>query len=632
MANAKILVVEDEGIVAMDIKNRLERLGYSVPTTASTGTEAVKIVTETYPDLVLMDIMLKGDMDGIETAEQIQRHFDIPVVYLTAYADNNTLSRAKITEPFAYILKPFEERELYSAIEIALYKHQAEKKLKENKVKLSLFRNLINQSNEAIFVIDPETSCFLDINDKTCSNLGYKREELLNLGVIHIECAFPDHISWEKYVNEIKRKGYDIRESIYKRKDGTKFPVEVNVTYITLMDKEYLVAVARDITERKQAEEELQKAKNRYQRIVEDLPDLICRFKPDTTITFVNEAYAKYFDTTADELIGNSFLDIIPPENHEYVQKKIATLDENSPVATMEYEVVTPKGERKWQLWRNRALFDSSGNITEIQSIGQDITERKNIEALILENERLISANKARSEFLTIMSHELRAPLTSAIGYSILLKEKTPGKLNEKQELYVDNILTSSRHLLDLINGILDLAKIEAGKLEIVIEDVPVHETIRETLDLMKEKAARDNVVIKTEFDPALDVIQADRHKFKQILFNLLSNAVKFRKPEGGTVTVTTEKEGDMVKISVSDTGIGIKEEDMPRLFQKFGQLDSGLSRKYQGTGLGLAITKQLVELHEGKIMVESKYGEGSTFTLLLPIARKKQGIFDQIN
>ncbi|MDL5503760.1 MAG: ATP-binding protein, partial [Candidatus Methanoperedens sp.] len=151
----------------------------------------------------------------------------------------------------------------------------------------------------------------------------------------------------------------------------------------------------------------------------------------------------------------------------------------------------------------------------------------------------------------------------------------------------------------------------DARKLEMAIEEVSVTDTINEILNLIKENAAEHKIVLKKEFDPEMKNIKADRRALKQIFFNLLSNAIKFSKFEGGTVTVSVKKEEDMVKISVADTGIGIRERDVPRLFQEFEQLDSGMSRKYEGTGLGLAITKNLVELHGGKIWVESVYGEG---------------------
>jgi len=260
-----------------------------------------------------------------------------------------------------------------------------------------------------------------------------------------------------------------------------------------------------------------------------------------------------------------------------------------------------------------------------MHGVFQDITERKKAEELRFENLRLEAADKAKSEFLANMSHELRTPLNSSIGFSDLLCLGMAGELNEKQKHYVNNILTSNQFLLTLINDILDLSKIEAGKIELVMGKMSVPETIEETLSLIKEKAMDHKVLLKTEFDPQLAFIEADRQRFKQILFNLLSNAVKFSKDEGGTVTIKTKKEGDMAQISVSDTGIGIKEENIGRLFHKFEQLEKGISQKYGGTGLGLDITKRLVELHGGKIRAESRYGEGSTFTFSLPIqARSK--------
>jgi signal transduction histidine kinase len=206
----------------------------------------------------------------------------------------------------------------------------------------------------------------------------------------------------------------------------------------------------------------------------------------------------------------------------------------------------------------------------------------------------------------------------------MILQRRTQGELNEEQRFFVDNILKSSEHLLDLINNFLELAKTEAGKQEIVFEEIYVPDVINEIFRLINETALGHDIILRKEFDPEIQSIQADRRALKQMLFNLLSNAIKFSKKEGGIITVSTKKENDMVKISVADTGIGIKEEDLPRLFQKFEQLDSGISRKYDGTGLGLAITKQLVEMHGGKIWVESKYGQGSNFIILLPMEGKK--------
>jgi len=257
---------------------------------------------------------------------------------------------------------------------------------------------------------------------------------------------------------------------------------------------------------------------------------------------------------------------------------------------------------------------------TFYSGIIRDITERKKTEQVLLENARLAYASKVKSEFLANMSHQLRTPLNALIGFSELMRQRISGELNETQQRYIDNILASGKFLLDLVNDLLDLSKVESGKIEMSIEKISVPAAINEALTLIKENATRHNVLLKTEFDPTLDFIEADRRRFKQILINLLGNAVKYSKPEGGIVTITAKKEGGMARFSVSDTGIGIKKEYLGGLFERFEYLEPELTRKYEGAGLGLALSKKLVELHGGKIMVESRFGEGSTFTFLLPL------------
>ncbi len=265
------------------------------------------------------------------------------------------------------------------------------------------------------------------------------------------------------------------------------------------------------------------------------------------------------------------------------------------------------------------------GNKSRMVALARDITDRKKAEEMSRENQRLVYASIAKNEFLSKMSHELRTPLNAVIGFSELLKMKTLGNLTEKQEDYVDNIRYGGKHLLNVISDILDLSKIDAGKMELVIENISVPETLNQTIVMVEEMAKKSTVSLKKELAPELEFIEADKQRFIQIISNLLSNAIKFNRKRG-IVTVTTNREGDMAKFSVSDTGIGIKEEDKNKLFKDFEQLDSGISKKYGGTGLGLAITKKLVELHGGKIWVDSELGAGSTFNFTLPIKANKGG------
>ena len=228
-------------------------------------------------------------------------------------------------------------------------------------------------------------------------------------------------------------------------------------------------------------------------------------------------------------------------------------------------------------------------------------------------------ANRHKSEFLANMSHELRTPLNAIIGFSEVLLEKMFGEMNEKQEDYLKDIHSSGKHLLALINDILDLAKVEAGRMELNVDRFHLPSAIDNALTLIRERALRHGISVSAEIDPQLGEVSADERKLKQILLNLLSNAVKFT-PEGGKIKVAARPAGNMVEIAVSDTGIGIAPEDHAAVFEEFKQVGTDYTRKAEGTGLGLALTRKFVALHGGTIRVESELGKGSTFTFTLPL------------
>jgi signal transduction histidine kinase len=228
-------------------------------------------------------------------------------------------------------------------------------------------------------------------------------------------------------------------------------------------------------------------------------------------------------------------------------------------------------------------------------------------------------AGKHKSEFLANMSHELRTPLNAIIGFSEVLLEKMFGEMNEKQEEYLKDIHSSGQHLLSLINDILDLAKVEAGRMELNLAKFHLPTAIDNALTLIRERALRHGIALAAEIDPQLGELHADERKLKQILLNLLSNAVKFT-PEGGRITVGARRAGDMVEVAVTDTGIGIAPEDQAAVFEEFKQVGTDYTRKAEGTGLGLALTRKFVELHGGAMRLESETGKGSTFFFTLPL------------
>jgi signal transduction histidine kinase len=258
-------------------------------------------------------------------------------------------------------------------------------------------------------------------------------------------------------------------------------------------------------------------------------------------------------------------------------------------------------------------------------ALEQEVAERKRVErALHEKNVELLNAAEAKNRFLANMSHELRTPLNGIIGFSELIADGKPGPLNSKQQEYVGDVHASALHLLQLINDVLDLAKIEAGKVDLNPELFSVERAINEVCAIAKAIAQRKRITIGVHVALGLESVRLDQQKFKQVLFNLLSNAVKFT-DEGGKVEIRVAPDGgDRFRLQVADTGIGIKRDDFIRLFREFEQLDSGAARHYEGTGLGLALTKKLVEAQQGEISVESEIGKGSTFSIVLPRAGAK--------
>ena len=242
---------------------------------------------------------------------------------------------------------------------------------------------------------------------------------------------------------------------------------------------------------------------------------------------------------------------------------------------------------------------------------------------VVLEREARLSeiekASRYKSEFLSNMSHELRTPLNAIMGFSEALDERYFGELNDKQSEYVKDIHASGRHLLSLINDILDLSKIEAGRMELELAEFSLPGALADANTLIRERAMRHGIALELDVDPQLDVLRADERKFKQIMLNLLSNAVKFT-PDGGKIRVCARLSGAMVEVSVADTGAGIAPEDQSAVFEEFKQVGGDSARKAEGTGLGLPLAKRFIELHGGAIRLSSIVGQGSTFTFTLPL------------
>jgi len=440
---------------------------------------------------------------------------------------------------------------------------------------------------------------------------------------------------FEALVFKASRGIEDIYELTYIRKDGSRFPAVVSVT--ALRDEQnaiigYLL-IGTDNTARKEIEADQMQLSQRlrdhqfYTRsLFEANIDALMTTDPAGIITDVNKQMEALTGCTRDELIGAPFKNYFTdPEQAEMSIKLVLSEKE---VTNYELTVRARDGQETVVSYNATTFYDRDRKLQGVFAAARDVTERKRLDQVLLEknveleNARAVAdkTNLAKSDFLANMSHELRTPLNSVIGFSEVLQNQMFGPINKKQQEYVGNILTSGKHLLSLINDILDLSKVESGKMELELSYFPLQETLEASLIMFREKALKEGISLHLELDQLADInISADQRKFKQILFNLLSNAVKFT-PVNGTVAVNATRDGAFIEISVKDTGVGIKDEDIPKLFQTFTQLESVYTKKYEGTGLGLALTRKLVELHGGRIWVKSEVDKGSSFIFNIPI------------
>jgi PAS domain S-box-containing protein len=417
-------------------------------------------------------------------------------------------------------------------------------------------------------------------------------------------------------------------ENRYLCKDGSYKWLSWNA--VSTPEKKAIYAAARDITERKRAEEQLRETEERHRKLFDNNPHPTWVYDRETLrFLAVNRATVEKYGYSKDELLAMTIKDIRPPEDVPRLLESVGTLRD---------------GIEKFGVWTHRRKDGSEIN-AEITSyamsfagrtaevvVAVDVTQRKRDEAekrkyteklaasnreLELRNREVERATHLKSKFLASMSHELRTPLNAIVGFSDLLADETPGALNPKQKRFIGHIKQGSTHLLQLINDILDLSKIEAGQLELHSEEFLVQNALPEVLSTIDPLAMAKNIRVEQKVE-SKSLVKADRVRFKQILYNLLSNAVKFT-PQGGQINIECVDDWDFVSVSVTDTGIGIRPEDQQVVFEEFRQVEGNADSNHHGTGLGLAITKRLVEQQGGRVSLESELGKGSRFTFTIP-------------
>ncbi|MDB6062348.1 MAG: multi-sensor hybrid histidine kinase [Verrucomicrobiaceae bacterium] len=689
MSATKVLVVEDERIVALNLQQRLVKLGYDVPVICASGAQALNNVEHGQPDIVLMDINIEGDFDGIETAARIGETADTPVVFLTAYSEEATLMRARATKPYGYLLKPFSERELHATIQMALERHksqrQAHEELRAQIQDNALLQTQIQESTEHLAVREltkrlvDELALAAEASSLVPELLASALDLLARCGGWHwaaassfkgtrqhsaqIVATFADdelilaadndsalsaifkdlqsrsEADWldEVALRRVVQSGF-YRGPIHF---GYWMPIVISgrlragflfLHPTKMLDRQcwnFLFEQTNSelirFIERKDYQEKLRQLSS----AVEHSPASVMITDASGDIEYVNPQFTDATGYVQDEVLGENPRLLKSGKMADDVYTGLWKNLVEGEIWRGEFHNRKKSGEEFWESSAIAPVSDAHGKITHYVAVKEDITERKRLnEELLAAKEVAEAANMAKSAFLANMSHEIRTPLNAILGLNFLL-QKTP--LSTIQMEYAEKTESAAEFLLAILNDILDLSKIEAGKLELESVDFRLDALLQNVAMILQAKADEKHLHLRTDFsaDIPLD-LRGDSLRIKQILVNLGGNAIKFT--DSGSVTITVRAEainpGDVqLRFSVQDTGIGLSAEQRGILFEVFRQGDASTTRRYGGSGLGLAICKRLAGMMGGDIDVVSTPGQGSNFSFVIPLERAKTAV-----
>jgi PAS domain S-box-containing protein len=495
----------------------------------------------------------------------------------------------------------------------------------------SVLSTILDASTEYSIVAVHLDGTFLLWNEGAHRIYGYEASEAMGL---NLRMLYPPEAVAAGQVDEILSKalhhGHWEGVSTRVRKNGEVFPARIVISVRRDAQGRPIgyLSISKDISEEDRLQQRLRASEAYNREIIESASDGLLITDLEGRITDVNKEMESLSGTSRKDLLGTHWHELIaPPAGAADVIERVLA---DGRVKDYELKLRQPGGSYLDISCNASVLLEGREHATGILAAVRDIAESKRLRdqlearnrELEIQNQRVQEANRMKSEFLASVSHELRTPLNSIIGFSDFLLTDDEGALSSQQREYLTDILTSGNHLLSLINDVLDLAKVESGKLDLRPVSFPLPVAIDEVCSSLRPQLLEHELELKVDVPSSIDRVVLDVVRFKQILYNLLSNAVKFT-PKGGSVSVTVAPAGETrFMVSIHDTGIGIPAKDLRRIFREFEQLDTGTTRRYSGTGLGLPVTQRLVDLMGGTIAVESAVGVGSTFEVRLPWVR----------
>ena len=661
MAKIKILIVEDEENVAIALRETLEDFGYQVVSIVNNGEDAIRSVKKEKTDLILMDIVLKSEMSGTEAAKLIWAEFNIPIIFLTGYLDKEFVEKAKVSEPFGYILKPFNERELFALIEIALYKFQTERKILRLNSLLKIARNIsqsINVEDDSDKLIKNVCKYFTSSEDifsawviliDDLNNVTKIIDEGLGKNLRQIESdlgriEFPHWIRkvlTEKRILEVSNSDaskigisfinssekllsirIDARNKIYGllnllMKDRDLASEELSLLDSISSDIAFALSTIEMRQNAKITEDALEESEKRYIQFIKTTQNAIIIHRSGRII-FANDACIQLFKAyNENDLLNKNIADFLL-----FLEKPDATQQND------EMELKNFLQEQKL-IQLDGSIIDISissspivfQNLNSDQLVIKDISDRiKSEEEIKRYSRELEESNASKDKFFSIISHDLRSPFQGLLGLANIVTEEFDDLSKEELKEFLANINRSSKNLFNLIENLLQWSRLQRKKIEIELTTNNLYSDIYYNVNLLKPNADAKNISINVNVDKEID-IYSDSNAFNSIVQNLISNAIKFTK-RGGKIDITALENDNFIEIIISDTGIGIPEEAIPILFRIDNQHSTQGTEKETGTGLGLVICKELIEMQGGKISVKSKKEIGSSFIFTLKKAR----------
>jgi PAS domain S-box-containing protein len=643
MSDNRIMIVEDEEIVAADIMISVEKMGYIVCATASSGLEAIQKAELTRPDLILMDIVLKGSMDGIEAATQIKDLYQIPVVYLTAFGENAMLQKAKTAEPYGYITKPFNDRELHIAIEISLYKKEAENKIKKME---HWFATVLRSIGDAVIASDKERQItFMNAVAERLTGwsqkdaLGKKLTAILNIkdqDLGDLEKHLVEKVITEGLVINL------IENRMLIGKDGVEIPISDSAAPIKEENGETpgSVLVFRDITESKRAEQALQESENKLQTILESLNQAqriamigSWQLNAETNHLWWSEETYRIFGVTPNDFTPtlDAVRTFIHPDDRTLYGKSLEHFLQTGESLDVNIRLLTKDGLLKYCHEKGEVFRDDSGQPVRFIGTIMDVTKSKqDEEGRIKLQDQLLQAQKmeAIGQLAGGVAHDFNNILGAILGYAELAQEVSPPGSTLRED--IDQVVRASHRAKDLVKQILAFSR----QAETVLIPMKLALIVREAAKMLRSSLP-STIAIEQNIDMDAGLILADPTQIHQIVMNLGTNALHAMEETGGTLSISLERKtlakkdivnepgmnpGCFLQLSVGDTGPGIAPELWDKIFDPyFTTKEVG-----KGTGMGLSIIHGIVKNYGGTVSFNSHPGEGTVFQILLPASVDK--------